>query len=165
MFKYLPRSAVAPFNEALAWAVQKVLLPLGVEARRVGSALIVPLPDGKPLVAHMIRHCLGVHSILGYLALVFALPAVPLARRLKWALLGLVVLSVANVVRTATTIWAGAKFGLGAFDLLHLTVWRVGLSLVALALALFFAFSIGRERESLFIPPSIEPEGKGPPKA
>ena len=156
IFKFLPGEWVEPLNEALAWCVQKALLPFGVEARRMGAALVVPLPDGKPLVACMVRHCLGVHSLLGYLALVFALPAVPVCRRLKWALAGIAILSAANVMRTATTIWAGARFGIRAFDLLHLTVWRVGLSLLALAMALLFALSIGRGRESLFIPPKEE---------
>jgi len=155
-FKLLPEGWLAPLNVALAWFVQKMLLLLGVEAKRRGIAVIVPLPTGEPLVALMIRHCLGVHSLLGYLALVFSLPAVPMASRVKWSLLGISLLSTANVLRTATTIWVGAKYGLPAFELLHLTVWRIGLSLLALALALLFAFSVGRGRESLFIPPPSE---------
>jgi len=152
IFKLMPEGWVAPFNRALAWAVHVVLDGLGVEARRAGATLLVPLPEGKPLVVHMVRHCLGVHSTLGYLALVFSLPAVSLRRRLWWALGGVALLGVANVARTVTTIWAGAKFGLQAFDMLHLTVWRVGLSVLALLLALLFAISIGRRRKSLFLP-------------
>ena len=160
IFKLMPEGWLAPFDRALAWAVQATLGAVGVKAERVGATLLVPLPDGKPLVVYIVRHCLGIHSTLGYLALVFALPAVPLKKRLWWALGGTALLGAANVARTATTIWAGAKFGLKAFDILHLTVWRVGLSALALLLALLFAFSVGRRRESLFLPHPSQHPGK-----
>ncbi len=153
ILRLMPESWFAPFSKLLADALQASLNILGIPNLRAGPiTILLPTPEGKILPVYIVRHCLGLHPLLSYLALVIALPAVPLAKRLWGALLGTTFLSLANVARTATTMWVGAVFGSHAFDLVHLTVWRVGLTFLALLTALAFALWVGKDRESLFAP-------------
>lgn len=121
-----------PAEKATAYAVYLLLVSLGYPATFASHAspeLLVPAVNLGGLAVGIVWDCVGWKSVLALLALVWAVPGV--SNKKRAGVLWLVpILLALNILRLATTILAGYLWGEWAFDLVHLTLWRYGLTII-----------------------------------
>lgn len=123
-------------EKATARLVYLLIIALGYPAEfteHMSPELLVPAVTLPGLQVGIIWDCVGWKSVLALLSLVWAVPGVENKKRLRALWLVPILLGL-NVVRLATTIIAGYLWGGGAFDLVHLTLWRYGMMSIILLL-------------------------------
>lgn len=107
-------------------AVSAAVLDLaGMDAASSGTFVSAP-----GILLDVSRDSTGWKSLLAFTALVVATRA-PWRDRLEGLMLGLVVVAIANVLRITTMVVAVVVFGID-YELLHLVLWRWGLTGVVL---------------------------------
>lgn len=114
------------FQIWLTEIVQLSLNMLGYSFEQQGYLLI---GDGADYL--ITRDCLGWKSIAAFIALVFA-SADKVRSELKVLLLGVISLSVANLLRIVSTVIL-SEVGIISFDIIHTFLWRWGMTLLVLA--------------------------------
>ncbi len=84
----------------------------------------------------IVQDCLGWKSMAVFIALIYASTSRTL-EHLKYILIGLLVLVIANIVRVFTTVYL-SEIGLISFEVIHGTLWRWSLTIVVLALWIYW---------------------------
>ncbi len=92
----------------------------------------------------IVQDCLGWKSMAAFIALIYASASRTL-EHLNYILLGLAILFAANIVRVLTTVYL-SEIGLISFDIIHGTLWRWSLTVVVLALWVYW-FKNLKDRE------------------
>ncbi len=115
----------------------------GVEA--VHEGILILLDTG---VYRMIQDCLGWKSKAVFVGLMFASSS--LRKHYRFMISGLVAIFLANIIRVFTTIYL-SHLGIVSFEVIHGTLWRWGLTVVVLALWLYWFQETGAGTEPLLL--------------
>ena len=91
--------------------------------------------------ANIVAECTAIGPLVLFAGAVLAYPASPRAKVLG-VLIGLVVLTGANLVRIMSLFWIGSTFP-QYLDVAHLLVWQAGIILLAIVVWLFWVERIG----------------------
>ncbi len=108
---------------------------MGLGIERDGIFL---LGDGKSFVVD--QDCLGWKSMSVFTALIFA-SANNFLKHWKTLLTGLLILSLANLLRVVSTVYL-SYIGVISFDLIHNFLWQWGLSFIVLAVWVYWLKNI-----------------------
>ncbi len=95
------------------------------------------------------RDCIGWKSCLLFFALVFAVPSIPLKKRILGILIFSPILYIVNIARLATTFYLGYIYGAKVLDVVHEYLWREGLAFfVFLSWILWLKYIVGETKIS-----------------
>lgn len=124
-------------QEWTAMMVAPVIRALGPGVTRESFILVIKSGENV-FMGRVIKDCVGWKSVLALSGLAFAVRDVKLKRKLRFLAWGIPVLLAGNVLRLATTFYAGAVYGPEAFALVHEALWQWGL--IGLILALWYCW-------------------------
>jgi exosortase/archaeosortase family protein len=99
------------------------------------QSLFISISGANPFIFVVSEDCTGWKSMLFLIALVSAVPAVEMRKRLAGFLIGLPVIYAGNLVRIILVVIIEQSFGLQAAMLFHDVLWQAGL--IALVLAVW----------------------------
>ncbi len=115
-------------QEIVAGCVAHVLNLVGYAA--IANGVIV---HASGVSVEIIRDCVGWKSFLAIFGLIIASPRVRWEHRLAGILGGALIIFVMNIMRLVTTIMVGIKYGTDLMDVVHIHLWRWGLTAVVIA--------------------------------
>ena len=104
---------------------------LGTSTRVNGTILA-----SDSFAVNIVAECTAVGPLVLFIGAVVAYPA-PLRAKMLGALLGLVVLTLVNLVRIMSLFWIGSAYP-QYLDMAHLLVWQTAIILLAIILWLFW---------------------------
>lgn len=111
----------------LAELTRQILSLVGLELERQGILLL-----GNSQSYIVVRDCLGWKSVAVFISLIFASTR-NLSRHIKTVLVGILILTVANIIRVVSTVYL-SYYGIISFDIVHTFLWRWGLTFIVLVL-------------------------------
>ena len=113
---------------------------LGASTRAEGTVL-----SSASFAVNIVAECTAVGPLMLFIGAVAAYPS-PLKAKTMGVVLGLVVLSGANLVRVMSLFWIGSAYP-QYLDVAHLLVWQTAIILLAIVLWLFWADRIAYARD------------------
>jgi exosortase/archaeosortase family protein len=112
------------------------LLSLSLPAASQGTLITIQSPNGFQFLIS--GDCTGWKSMLFLFALIFAVPAVPLTRRLLGLLVGIPMIYLGNLLRILAIVLIQQSWGTPAAEIFHAWFWGPGL--IALVLLVWGAW-------------------------
>ncbi len=114
---------MAPLQEITAEMVTTLLNLLGFNAVHNGISIYM---DGIRI--EIIRDCTGWKSFMAVCGLVIATPKASWRDRITAILAGALVIAAVNLIRLVTTILVGVAYGIKVMEVVHIHLWRWGLT-------------------------------------
>jgi len=130
LWLYLELNGSTALDSFLAWNAQATGFLAGVFGSQIDVQGNVVRTTGFSM--HIVDECTSLAALAIFLSGVIALPA-SLAHKLWGILLGVVVLSAVNVLRTTSLLYIGIFFP-SALDIAHILVWQSLMIVLAVVL-------------------------------
>lgn len=121
---------------------------LGTSVELVSDTSIFITTQPKNVQIDIIADCVGWKSALAFCALVCALPAVSVKKRLKGILAGLPIIYIANIIRLSLLAKIVSSYGTDAFDIWHTFFFREGLVVLIFLLWVFWVEKVAWKEEN-----------------
>jgi exosortase/archaeosortase family protein len=125
-----------PLQSAVSSNTVFLLRLMGFDAGTQG--LFISISGANPFIFLVSEDCTGWKSMLFLIALVSAVPAVAMRKRLTGFLIGIPIIYAGNLARIILVVIIEQSFGLPAAILFHDVLWQLGL--IALVLAVWLAW-------------------------